>query len=404
MRLAGTRMKSHPSREGLTIDTKSGPVWNGKVRLVESALLTPLRWQRSRTIFWNAHGDLFHPNVPDAWIDRQFAVMALTPQHRHLVLTKRADRQRDYVNGMWKDDAAHLRRMTEAVNWVFRRSGRTWGDCHSTSSYITTAGREGASGAREPCMLRGTGDGGAERLVQWTDEGETWRRVSDQFAAKLPEWSKSTREFGWGLKQWPLPNLWLGVSVEDQARANERIPALLATYAEGRFLSCEPLLGPVVLADVPAEVGGTTRNLFGPLAGYCRRHFPRADCGCKEQQPKIDGVIVGGESGPGSRPMHPDWARSLRDQCADAGTDFHFKQWGDWVPDVGAVDGWTIPDDPEVSKYLHRDWEGDHFGEPYARGWMDEVEFDTVSRIGKKLAGRQLDGVTHDALPWSREP
>src|SRR3546814_7849372 len=96
--------------------------------------------------------------------------------------------------------------------------------------------------------------------------------------------------------------------------------------------------------------------------------------------PKIDGVIAGGESGPGSRPMHPDWARSLRDQCSATGTDFHFKQWGDWVPDVGAVDGWTIPDDPEVSKYLHRDWEGDHFGEPYARGWMDEVEPDTVSR------------------------
>ena len=69
MRLAGTRMKNHPTRAGLTTHSKAGPVWNGEVRLHEPALLQPLRWKRPRRIFWNAHGDLFHPSIPDAWID-----------------------------------------------------------------------------------------------------------------------------------------------------------------------------------------------------------------------------------------------------------------------------------------------------------------------------------------------
>ena len=94
---------------------------------------------------------------------------------------------------------------------------------------------------------------------------------------------------------WPLPNVWMGVSCEDQQRANERIPHLLKTPAAVRFVSLEPLLGPILLP-----------------------------------QPSIDWVIVGGESGPGARPMAPEWARSIRDQCQAAGVPFFFKQWGNW--------------------------------------------------------------------------
>jgi protein gp37 len=84
MKLAGTRLKHHPSRAGLTVETKAGPVWNGTVRLNEDALMQPLRWKRPRRIFWNAHGDLFHEAVPDEWIDHVFAVCALTPAaHAH---------------------------------------------------------------------------------------------------------------------------------------------------------------------------------------------------------------------------------------------------------------------------------------------------------------------------------
>ena len=108
---------------------------------------------------------------------------------------------------------------------------------------------------------------------------------------------------------WPLPNVWLGVSVEDQERADERIPELLATPAAKRFISAEPLLGPLDIVGaylIPPGLKG--EDCWG-----------------------IDWVIAGGESGPGARPMHPDWARSLRDQCKAAGVPFFFKQWGEWI-------------------------------------------------------------------------
>lgn len=125
----------------------------------------------------------------------------------------------------------------------------------------------------------------------------------------------------------PLPNVHLGVSVENQAAADERIPLLLETPAAVRFLSVEPLLDGVVLYA----------NWLYPRCGECGRHwYTRQATGCSDihcnGQPESDGlidwVIVGGESGPGARPMDASWARSLRDQCQAAGVAFHFKQWG----------------------------------------------------------------------------
>jgi protein gp37 len=107
---------------------------------------------------------------------------------------------------------------------------------------------------------------------------------------------------------WPLPNVWLGVSVEDQRWADIRIPALLDTPAAVRFVSAEPLLGPVRL-----------RPWVSPFT----------------TDVSVDWVIVGGESGPGARPMHPDWARSIRDQCGALGVPFLFKQWGGRTPKAG---------------------------------------------------------------------
>lgn len=124
---------------------------------------------------------------------------------------------------------------------------------------------------------------------------------------------------------WP-PNVWAGVSVENQQAADERIPLLLQTPAAVRFLSCEPLLGPVDLLgvrfdshtrmDVLSGRGVTTRS------GVIAQSIPNAFC------ERIDWVIVGGESGPEARPMHPDWVRSIRDECEIAGVPFFFKQWG----------------------------------------------------------------------------
>jgi protein gp37 len=122
---------------------------------------------------------------------------------------------------------------------------------------------------------------------------------------------------------WPLPNVWLGVSVEDQTTADARIPDLLATPAAVRFLSCEPLLGPVDLREWVGTVHHHPDN--DPHATSTRAvvRAARAAMG-----PTIDWAIVGGESGPGARPMHPDWVRSIRDQCTAAGVAFFMKQWG----------------------------------------------------------------------------
>ncbi len=198
---------------------------------------------------------------------------------------------------------------------------------------------------------------------------------------------------------WPLPNVWLGVSVEDQARADERIPPLLATPAAVRWISAEPLLGPVDLDAIPSSPGATTYKLFGPLSGYCQRHWPRTDCACERQQPRLDWVVAGGESGPGARPMHPDWARQLRDQCAAAGVPFLFKQWGEWAPGENA--GSTVGRAVETADWFNEAWDFKRLTAATAAAQTIDEE-PTLYRAGKKAAGRYLDGVLHDAFPEVR--
>jgi protein gp37 len=164
----------------------------------------------------------------------------------------------------------------------------------------------------------------------------------------------------------PLPaNVWLGATVVTQAEAVRDIPKLLAVPARVRFLSMEPLLGPVSLrwsaafpesAPYTAQKPGGTTNHFDGLR-------------------QIDWVIVGGESGPGARPMSPDWARRIRDQCAAAGVPFLFKQWGEWIPMLGQAEG--VPVREKVTT---------------PDGWV-------MGHAGKKAAGRLLDGQQHDGVP-----
>lgn len=232
MKLAGTRLRHHPSRAGLTQETSAGPVWTGEVRFNEEWLRQPLQWKRPRRIFVCAHADLFHENIPDAWIDRVFAVMALAKQHTFQVLTKRPERMLEYL----------------------RRLG-------SSAKILDTAAR----------------------AVGYTFE----------FDGKY-------------LVSWPLKNVWLGVTAENQEAADERIPLLLQAPAAVRWVSVEPMLGPISLDCWP---------IFG-----------------EDEKPLLHWVAGGGESGPHARAMNPDWARSLRDQCTAAGVPFLFKQWGKWAP------------------------------------------------------------------------
>lgn len=160
---------------------------------------------------------------------------------------------------------------------------------------------------------------------------------------------------------WPLGNVWLGTSVENRD-ATTRIEHLRAVPAATRFLSCEPLLGQLGTLD---------------LAG-------------------IHWVIVGGESGRGARPMHPDWAREIRDQCIPAGVAFFFKQWGAWM----------LGSSPRgLNHFVLAD--GTHGTAPQEMGWSvrrSSREWHTLNpqamaRVGKKAAGRVLDGRVWDEMP-----
>jgi protein gp37 len=185
-----------------------------------------------------------------------------------------------------------------------------------------------------------------------------------------------------------IPNLWLGVTAENQQTADERIPLLLQTPATVRFVSVEPMLGRVDLGQASglpvfkyaAQVkvnDGLSGNTIGEFkGGYWTKHDGNT-------QPWIDWVICGGESGPGARPMHPDWVRSLRDQCQAAGAPFFFKGWGEFVDEDQSPDDAVIP-----SKALYLN-DGSFYGHP-------------VYRLGKSKSGRLLDGRTWDGFPEVR--
>jgi protein gp37 len=185
-------------------------------------------------------------------------------------------------------------------------------------------------------------------------------------------------------------NVWIGTTVEDQARADERIPALLKIPARVRFLSCEPLLGPVDLTAVKQEVAP---GFFGDCLQWYHRGYSHEFN--RTPFPTISWVICGGESGTKARPMHPNWARSLRNQCAAAGVPFFFKQWGTWAPHFaeehethGCDDGCRLvcPETGELSEEAPA--EGEH-------------EFMWPHR-SKHTSGRLLDGVEHKAFPEVR--
>lgn len=171
----------------------------------------------------------------------------------------------------------------------------------------------------------------------------------------------------------PMPNVWLGVSVENQATADERIPLLLRTPAAVRFLSCEPLLGAINFRRVPEfnRIGLDLTNWW---------------------------VIAGGESGPGARPMHPDWARSLRDQCANARVPFFFKQWGEWAPGSNFQTSGTVAVD-EMGRTAADGLLGNYPKDASsADGW------EMMHRAGKKAAGALLDGKEYREFPKLEVP
>lgn len=207
-----------------------------------------------------------------------------------------------------------------------------------------------------------------ERMLAWATHGGDgrWGYVDGRARQIWREYSGKEFPAGKMLPFKPLPNVWLGVSVENQAAADERIPLLLQTPAKVRFLSCEPLLGPISFRWAPyAHVStGETYREYLERTGVINEY---------EALMKLDWVIVGGESGRNARPMEASWALGLRDQCNAAGVAFFFKQWGEYLPP--GQDG--NPD----SDTLH----------------INASELPI--RIGKKAAGRLLDGRVYSEYP-----
>lgn len=284
------------------------PQWNNQVRCIDDALTDPLHWRKPRRVFVNSMSDLFHEDVPDAFICEVWNVMRACPQHTYQLLTKRPERMADLVPRLRFDGT---------------RSG--W--------------------------------------VYLTDRAEN---IHDGYA------------LGHGVNGCTgLPNVMLGTSVEDQATADARIPHLLRCPAAVRFLSVEPLLGAVDFRKVPGfnRVGMDVRNWW---------------------------VIVGGESGPDARPMHPDWVRSIRDKCQAAGVPFFFKQWGAWKPicefEDGEVDRKSTQEEPSrwhpEGRTIHP-WPDHTFGLDSHK----DGPIHTMFRVGKKAAGRLLDGREHNDMP-----
>ena len=189
------------------------------------------------------------------------------------------------------------------------------------------------------------------------------------------------------LDMMPLPNVWLGATVVNQEEADRDIPKLLAVPAAKRFLSIEPLLGTIDLGLCDCDKG----SVAGP-GGAGGVTCPKCS-GTGGRM--LDWVIVGGESGPGARPIHPDWARSIRDQCAAAGVPFLFKQWGEWRPMTHA-DLTTLPASTPMGA-VKRSGE---FLRPFCE---NDSPFARMVRVGKKAAGRLLDGRTHDGFPATQD-
>lgn len=187
--------------------------------------------------------------------------------------------------------------------------------------------------------------------------------------------------------EWPLKNVWLGVTTENQARADERIPILLQIPAAKRWISIEPMLGPV---NITPCLGGNCKDC-GYTLKQCRDAKVVGYIACCpdcRHDPCLDWVVLGGETGPGARPMHPDWVRSVRDQCQAAGVPFFFKQWGEWMP-------WCE---------LYPDRDPRFTGEVPLVNGISKVTTTVIDgqryyRVGNKAAGHLIDGREWREMP-----
>lgn len=302
----------------------------------------PLRWKKPRRIFVNSMSDLFHEKVDFEFLDYVFATILACAhfgmKHTFQILTKRPERMREYF--MSRTPVEHLKA------WAKAADGRIIMD---NPDVFFSESMEGVT------------------CHDWDEHG------NNSSGSEYKPW-------GYISKLWPLPNVWIGVTVCTQADADSNIPVLLETPAAARFLSIEPMLQPIDLK----------LHLSGEVMPSDQQPFT-------ERNDLLELVILGGETGPKARPMHPDWPRSIRDQCQQAGVGFFFKAWGEWAPCfAGDWHGLGLVGKP---KQLAISPSGESCGGFLGQEYSDQKEKEgwrPIQRIGKKAAGRLLDGAIHD--------
>ena len=304
------RLAHNPSTPQYAGMTRSATTWAGVTRLVEGVITDPFKWRKPQRVFVGSMTDMFHPATPDAWRDKVLAVAALCPHLDFIFLTKRADLMCEYFT------APH-------------RPGQFITILDDGSKINTPAARIRVQAEMCDLFPKVPGDT-LNRVTDFLDE--RYGPDGDGF-----------------LRRWPLPNAWIGVTVENQEAANERIPLLLRTPAAVRFISAEPLIGPVDLCNIDID-GDHTMDALNPLSwreAWDRHWSPEAtgvpfeeakeaytDEGgvwppTDNRPPRLDQVIIGAETGPKKRPMDQTWARDLRDQCVSAGVPFFLKKLSD---------------------------------------------------------------------------
>ncbi len=299
-------------------DVAYGGEWTGRIGIADDAVWEqPMRWKRPRVIFVCSMGDLFHSWIPsDAKSTSAFSAID------RVLMTAAAAPRHQFVL------------LTKRVGQAFMQLSPM-------------------------------------RDVKTVAEG--LGNLADRYYGEACACQVGTRICA----EWPLRNVWIGATMENQAVVAQRIEPLLCIGDMGWriWVSCEPLLGPVFWDGLYPDTSWS----------------------------RFSGVVVGGESGPGARPMHPDWARGIRDHCAQTGKLFFFKQWGEWLSGCFFTDTIHAHDEqnPELgSRFPCMDW--DEYGKAFETdsSWMDDLSEHAVYRVGKKMAGRLLDGREHNDLPW----
>lgn len=299
----------------------------------QEKLTAPLRKRKPTRIFVESMSDAFGEWWPRDFMDQLYAVMALTPQHVYINLSKRPKERQAYLA-----DPDTPNDVTKRIMEIGKGFNGLYGEWLQRTNHAT----------------------------------RYYGQLVGEIAGRNPAPKITAEEMGW-----PLPNVIEGTSVSCQSEADEFVPILLRTNAAWRCMSAEPLLGPVKL---PRKMNLYDGEIVRPV--------------------RLDWVIVGGESGPHARPMHPAWARDIRDQCTAANVPFFFKQWGEWAPHT-PVAGGDLGGDVRRGRVcmVHPGGEDDVEVSRLTGGRSTLPGSRYMARVGKKAAGRLLDGRTWDQFP-----